>query len=84
MNWREYIDTDPTVLSGKPRIEGTRLSVDFLLDLFAEGWTERRILENYPHLSRESLRALFAFSAERMRDEAIYPIIYPMNIGTPS
>nr|VFK50161.1 MAG: Protein of unknown function (DUF433) [Candidatus Kentron sp. TC]VFK59005.1 MAG: Protein of unknown function (DUF433) [Candidatus Kentron sp. TC] len=37
MNWREYIDTDPTVLSGKPRIEGTRLSVDFLLDLFAEG-----------------------------------------------
>ena len=84
MNWREYIDTDPAILSGKPIIKGARPSVGFLLGLFAEGWTEKHILENYPHLSRESLRALFAFSAECMRDEAIYPLIYPMNVGAPS
>lgn len=74
MNWQEYIHTDPAVLAGKPLIKGTRLSVDFLLGLFAEGWTEQRILESYPQLSHESLQALFAFTAECMRDEAIYPI----------
>nr|VFJ54715.1 MAG: Uncharacterized conserved protein, DUF433 family [Candidatus Kentron sp. FM]VFJ57598.1 MAG: Uncharacterized conserved protein, DUF433 family [Candidatus Kentron sp. FM]VFK06898.1 MAG: Uncharacterized conserved protein, DUF433 family [Candidatus Kentron sp. FM] len=71
MNWREYIDTDPKILSGKPLIKGTRLSVDFLLGLFAEGWTEKRILENYSHLSRESLQALFAFSAECMQEALV-------------
>ena len=74
MNWHDYIHSDPAILVGKPLIRGTRLSVDFLLGLFAEGWTEQRILENYPQLSRAALQALFAFAAECIRDEAIYPV----------
>ena len=73
MNWRDYIVSDPGVLAGKPVVKDTRLAVDFLLGLLAEGWTEQQVLENYPHLSKEALQAVFAFSAECMREEAIYP-----------
>jgi uncharacterized protein (DUF433 family) len=64
MKWRGYIHSDPEILSGKPVVKGTRLSVEFILSLFAAGWTERQILENYPTLTREALRAVFAFAAE--------------------
>jgi len=74
MNWQNHIDSDAAVLAGKPVIKGTRLSVDFLLGLLAQGWSESEILENYPQLSRLSLQAVFAFSAECMREEAIYPL----------
>lgn len=75
MRWHEYIHSDSSILTGKPVIRGTRLSVEFLLGLLAEGWTEQQILENYPQLSREALRALFAFASECTRDELVYPAI---------
>lgn len=53
---------------------GTRLAVDFLLGLFAAGWTEAQVLENYPHLTSESLRAVFAFAAETLGEEGFYPL----------
>ena len=74
MNWHEYIHSDPTVLVGKPIIRGTRLSVEFLLGLMAEGWTENQILDTYPQLRREALQAMFAFAAESTRDERVYGI----------
>ena len=58
MSWHEYIHSDPSVLAGKPVIRGTRLSVEFLLDLLSEGWTGQQILDNYPQLSPEALKAL--------------------------
>jgi len=48
--------------------------VDFLLGLLAEGWTESQLLENYPQLSDEILQAVFAFTAEVMREERMYPL----------
>ncbi|MBK9337148.1 MAG: DUF433 domain-containing protein [Lewinellaceae bacterium] len=60
VNWKEHIVSDPAVLVGKPCVKGTRLSVEFLLKLFANGWTEEQILRNYPRLSKESLQAIFA------------------------
>lgn len=74
MDWRQYIHSDPEILLGKPVVKGTRLSVDFLLRLFAAGWTEEQVLENYPTLTPESLRAVFAFAAECMSEEALYAI----------
>ena len=74
MDWREYIHSDPDVLLGKPIVKGTRLSVEFLLGLFSEGWTEEEILANYPTLSSESLKAVFAFALECIREEALYAI----------
>jgi len=67
VNWQERIHSDPEILLGKPVVKGTRLSVDFILSLFAAGWTEEQVLENYPHLTREDLRAVFAFAAECMQ-----------------
>ncbi|MBD2006692.1 MULTISPECIES: DUF433 domain-containing protein [Cyanophyceae] len=72
MDWREYIHSDSKILLGKPVVKGTRLSVEFLLGLFAVGWTEQQVLENYPSLTPESLRAVFAFAAECMREESLY------------
>ena len=80
MNWKNYIHADQGVLLGKPVVRGTRLAVDFILGLFAEGWTERQILENYPTLTRESLRAVFAFSAECIRDEMMSAIASSVNL----
>jgi len=49
---------------GKPVIKGTRLSVDFLLGLFASGWTEKQVLDNYPGLSKGNIQAIFAYAKE--------------------
>ena len=57
MDWKEYITADPEVLVGKPIIAGTRLSVEFVLDLISEGWLEAEILRNYPGLTREQVLA---------------------------
>ena len=72
MNWKTYIDSDQQILAGKPHIKGTRLSVEFILDLFAGGWTREQVLENYPMLNQDSLNAVFAFAAEALHDESVY------------
>lgn len=62
MNWQEYIQSDEKVLQGKPVVKGTRLSVEFLLERLADGWTEQDLLDNYPRLTKEALQNIFAFS----------------------
>ena len=63
IDWREYIHTDPNILVGKPVVKGTRLSVEFLLRLFAAGWTNEQIIESDPTLTTAALRAVFAYAA---------------------
>jgi len=58
MKWQHLIEVNPDVLIGKPVLRGTRLSVEFLLSLFAEGWTHDQVLENYPQLDRTALQAV--------------------------
>jgi len=74
MDWQAYIHSDPDILAGKPVVKGTRLSVEFVLGLFASGWTEQQVLENYPTLTLEALRAVFAYTAESVQHEALYTI----------
>jgi uncharacterized protein (DUF433 family) len=74
MDWRDYIHSDPEILSGKPIIKGSRLPVDFLLDLLANGWSEEQLFDSYPNLTRDSLRAVFAFAAESTRDERAFEL----------
>ena len=74
IEWDNFIHSDPSVLLGKPVVMGTRLSVEFILGLYAEGWTEDQILENYPNLTKESLLAVFAYTRECMREEFLYPL----------
>lgn len=72
MDWRQYIHSNPKILLGKPTVKGTRLSVEFILGLFAHGWTVQQVLENYPTMTPEALQAVFAFSAECMQEESLY------------
>ncbi|MCK4422413.1 DUF433 domain-containing protein [candidate division WOR-3 bacterium] len=74
MDWREYIHSNPEILLGKPIVKGTRLSVEFILDLFSAGWSEGKILENYPTLTEKSLQAVFAFATECMREESLFAL----------
>jgi len=73
MEWANFIDSDPEVLLGKPVVKGARLSVEFILGLYTEGWTEDQILENSPNLTKESLRAVFAYIRDYRREEFLYP-----------
>ncbi len=65
MNWQNKIVSDKDVLLGKPTIKGTRLSVEFVIERLASGWTHDQLLENYPRLSREDLQAVFAYVLEK-------------------
>lgn len=69
MDWQGRIVTTPDTLFGKPRIAGTRIGVEFLLDLLASGWTDTQILDSYPHLKPEDLQAVFAFVRDCLKGE---------------
>ncbi len=64
---------DPQVLAGKPVVRGSRLSVEFVAGLLAEGWSERDILDNYPGLRGEDIRACLAYARDRLASERVYP-----------
>jgi uncharacterized protein (DUF433 family) len=68
MNWRNHIAVDDNVLVGKPAIKGTRISVEFIIERLADGWTEPEVLENYPRLTQEDLQAVFAYIQDCIRD----------------
>lgn len=67
MNWREYITVDPRVCRGSACIAGTRVLVTTVLDNLAAGQSEREILASYPSISRESIRAVVHYAAERRK-----------------
>ena len=58
MNWRDRIEVNPDVLTGKPVVRGTRLAVELILELLAAGETERDLLSDYPRLTREDFACL--------------------------
>ena len=72
--WRDRITVDPAILAGKPVIKGTRLSVEFIVELLAQGWTHAQVIENYPGVTEEDLRACLAYASERLRSEKVYPL----------
>ena len=73
MNWQEYITADPAVLVGKPVIRGTRLAVEFILGLIAQGWPEDEIMRNY-RLTCEQVRACVAYAQQRLNEEKVFAI----------
>lgn len=72
MTWPERIVVDPSILVGKPVIKGTRLSVEFIVDLLAQGWSEKEILRNYPGLVREDIHACLAYASAALQAERVY------------
>jgi uncharacterized protein (DUF433 family) len=72
VDWRMFIHSDSDILRGKPVVKGTRLSVDFILGLFANGWTFKEISESYPRLSPEAIQAVFAYASECLSEESLF------------
>ena len=64
---------DPDILAGKPIIAGTRLSVDFIIGLLADGCDEASILTNYPNLTHAHILACLAYARDVLRAERVYP-----------
>jgi uncharacterized protein (DUF433 family) len=67
------ITLDPDVLSGKPVVRGTRLAVEFIVGLMADGWGEPDILKNYPVLTHEDIAACLAYARDALQSEKVYP-----------
>ena len=72
MEWRGKIVSDKNILGGKPIVKGTRLSVEFLLGLFANGCLESDVLENYPTLKKEGIQAVFAFVKDGLKEGLLF------------
>jgi uncharacterized protein (DUF433 family) len=74
MTWTDHIRADPTILVGKPIIKGTRLSVELILGLLAQGWSEADLLKSYPPLTIDDIRACLQYAAEIIGSEKVYPL----------
>lgn len=74
MNWKERIIIDPAILTGKPVVKGTRLAVEFIVDLLAQGWTESEILQSYPGLTQEDIKACLLYASAILHAEKVYPL----------
>jgi uncharacterized protein (DUF433 family) len=73
MDWQDRIVIDPKILVGKPVIKGTRLAVEFIVELLAQGWPESEILRNYPGISNEDISACLKYATNLLKAEKIYP-----------
>jgi uncharacterized protein (DUF433 family) len=71
MTLANRITLAPDVMQGKPVIRGTRITVDLILRKLAEGASEADILDAYPHLTREDVRAALAYAADTVSHETI-------------
>jgi uncharacterized protein (DUF433 family) len=74
MSWQSRIAIDPNVLVGKPIIKGTRISVEFIIDLLAQGWSTDEILRNYPGIVIDDIQACLSYASESLRAEKVYAI----------
>lgn len=70
----DRIVVDPRILTGKPVVRGTRISVELVVELLAAGWSHAQILTSYRRLSEEDIRACLAYASELLREEKVYPL----------
>lgn len=68
------IVSDPAILGGKPVVKGTRISVEFLLELFASGATRSDVLKAYPHLTAEDIEEALRYAAEALKHDRVIPL----------
>jgi uncharacterized protein (DUF433 family) len=64
---------DPNIVAGKPVVRGTRLAVEFVIGLLADGWSEAEVLANYPGLIHEDIIACLAYARDLLNSEKAYP-----------
>ena len=69
----DLIQSDPSILMGKPVVAGTRITVELILEKLSEGETIERILEAHPRLTKEGVLAALNFAAQALRADVVYP-----------
>ena len=74
MVWQDYIVSDKSILIGKPTIKGTRISVELILELLSSGWSEQQLLESYPQLKVDHIKAVFAYLRDCMKNELFFSL----------
>ena len=72
--WRDRIELNPEILTGKPVVRGTRLAVEYVLDMLDSGVAEAQILENHPRLTHEDVLACVAYATDVLKSERVYPV----------
>jgi uncharacterized protein (DUF433 family) len=74
MSLPDRIAIDPAILAGKRVVRGARLSVEFVVGLLGDGWSEADILRNYPNLTPEDIAACLRYAGDVLRAEKVYPL----------
>jgi uncharacterized protein (DUF433 family) len=77
MKWEGRIVIDPEILCGKPVVKGTRLAVEFVVDLLAQGWSVGDVLKNYPGVTQDDILACLAYASAVLHAEKVYPVAIP-------
>jgi uncharacterized protein (DUF433 family) len=70
----QQINYDPKILSGKPHIRGTRLSIEFILELFASGATKEDVIKAYPQLTAEAVEEALKYAAQSVKNEVLLDV----------
>lgn len=73
-DYHSRVVVDPEILAGKPVIVGTRIPVSLILNLLAHGYSVDRIIEAYPNLSDDDIKAALAYAQARMDREEVLPL----------
>ena len=71
---KNLIQSDPSIMMGKPVIAGTRITVELILEKLAAGETVQQLLDEYPRLTNKGIFAALSFAAQALRADVIYPI----------
>jgi len=71
----ERIEVNPEIMVGKPVIKGTRITVELIVRLLAQGLSVEEILEDYPHITRKDIQAALFYAASILANEEIFPMI---------
>ncbi|SDD13647.1 DUF433 domain-containing protein [Niabella drilacis] len=74
MDYKKYIESNASVMLGKPVIKGTRLTVELILQKLAEGATIPQLLEAYPSLKQEDILAVLAYASDVISNETIIAV----------
>lgn len=74
MDWHDRIAVDGDVLCGKPVVKGTRISVEFVIDLLGRGWTIEQVMKEYDHLTLDDIQSCLAYASDVLKSERLYVI----------
>ena len=74
MNWRDHIDRNPLIIGGKPKIKGTRIGVEVVLERLGEGWSIEQLIEAYPRITADQIHACQAYAAAMLSTDEVVDV----------